>query len=66
VSQFVIPAKSRGAGCEPGSRMIRYDTIFLDSGSRPESLGSPGMTGSSNCDTASKDPALIISGRDVK
>ena len=22
VSQFVIPAKSRGAGCAPGSRML--------------------------------------------
>jgi hypothetical protein len=34
-SQFVIPAKSRGAGCEPGSRMILVSAKCLDSGSRP-------------------------------
>jgi hypothetical protein len=69
VSQFVIPAKSRDlsgeasakteAGCEPGSRMIGFPAIFLDSGSRPTPYrgrgrlaGSPGMTVFSKCDTA--------------
>jgi hypothetical protein len=51
VSQFVIPAKSRGAGCEPGSRVILFPVILLDSGSRPRAFCSPGMTVLLNYDT---------------
>ncbi len=45
VSQFVIPAKPRETGREPGSRSPRDDAISLDSGSRYAARRSPGMTG---------------------
>jgi hypothetical protein len=50
VSQFVIPAKSRAAGREPGSRRALECLKRLDSGSRPAVLGCPKMTPFSNCD----------------
>ncbi len=46
VSQSVIPATSRDAGSEPGSRSPRDDAISLDSGSRYASRRSSGMTDS--------------------
>jgi hypothetical protein len=53
VSQFVIPAKSRETGREPGSRSPRYDAHFLDSISRFAAHRSFGMTGLRYYDTAS-------------
>ena len=42
--EFLIPAKSRETGREPGSRSLRYEAVFLDSGSLSASLRSSGMT----------------------
>jgi hypothetical protein len=53
VSQFVIPAKSRETGREPGSRNPRDDNNFVDSGSRYAAHRSSGMTGLKYYDTAS-------------
>ncbi len=54
VSQFVIPAKPRETGREPGSRSTRDDAISLDSGSRYAARRSSGMTGFIHYDTASQ------------
>ena len=51
VSQFVIPAKPRLAGREPGSRSFRNYIVIQDSGSRDTQHRSSGMTGFSHCDT---------------
>jgi hypothetical protein len=53
VSQLVIPAKSRKAGREPGSRRRRYYNYFLDSGSHPPRVESSGMTDKWNNDAVS-------------
>ena len=54
VSQFVIPAKSRETGGEPGPISSRHDDVFMDSGSLFASRRSSGMTLFSNCVTAWK------------
>jgi len=53
VSQFVIPAKPRETGREPGSRSPRDDAISLDSGSRYAARRSSGMTDFIHYDTPS-------------
>ena len=52
-SPFVIPAKPRGKGREPGSRIDCTDLASLDSGSRDALHRSSGMTGCFHCDTVS-------------
>jgi len=65
VSQFVIPAKPRETGREPGSRSQRDDAVSLDSGSRYAARRSSGMTGLRYYDTASisKDNKAISTQR---
>jgi hypothetical protein len=58
VSQFVIPAKPRETGREPGSRSPRDDAISLDSGSRYAARRSSGMTGFIHYDTVSDGGGL--------
>jgi hypothetical protein len=44
VPQFVIPAKPRETGREPGSIKDLFRLYILDSGSRSPSVNSSGMT----------------------
>jgi hypothetical protein len=47
------PGQVPHSGMRAGTQNDLIFASFLDSGSRPISLGSPGMTAFSNCDTAS-------------
>jgi hypothetical protein len=57
VSQFVIPAKSLGAGCEPGSRMIGFPFDFAQGGEPVEPRVSPNPVSSTGqaCGLARND-----------
>ena len=55
VSQFVIPAKPRETGREPGSRSPRDDAISLDTGSPYAARRSSGMTDFIHYDTLSQE-----------
>jgi hypothetical protein len=60
VSQFVIPAKPRETGREPGSRISWIDLVFLDSGSRNALHRSSGMMVYLHCDTVSDRGGLAL------
>jgi len=62
VSQFVIPAKPRETGREPGSRSPRDIAISLDSGSRYAARRSSGMTGFPHYDTVSLGADFLFFG----